>query len=149
MTFANISMVTLGVADLAAATAFYQKLGWKLSKGSSENVTFLDGGHIVLGLYGREALAKDAGVAAAGKGFTGVALAFNQPSEEAVDARLAEAKAAGADIVKPAEKVFWGGYSGYFADLDGHLWEVARNPFVGLDDKGRMMMEPLEAGDIS
>ncbi len=142
MNSANISMVTLGVEDLAASTAFYRRLGWQLCKGSSETVTFLDGGHVVLGLYGHAALAEDAGEPSDGSGFRGVACAVNQPDEAAVDAAIALAREAGARIVKEPEKVFWGGYSGYFADADGHLWEVAHNPFVEMDEHGRMMMEP-------
>ena len=82
-----------------------------------------------LGLYGRDALAEDAGVSPEGGGFAGFALAHNLSSEAAVDALMAEVQAAGATVVKPPQKVFWGGYSGYFKDLDGHLWELAHNPF--------------------
>ena len=148
MNTANISMVTLGVEDLAASTVFYRRLGWTLCKGSNDSVTFLDGGHVVLGLYGHAALAEDAGEPSSpnkyGSGFRGVACACNQPNEAAVDAYMTRAGEAGARIVKAPEKVFWGGYSGYFADADGHLWEVAHNPFVELDERGRMMMEPAE-----
>ncbi len=144
METANISMVTLGVEDLPASTAFYRSLGWTLCKGSNESVTFLDGGHVVLGLYGHAALAEDAGEPSDGTGFRGVACAFNQPDGAAVDAYMKRARNAGARIVKEPEKVFWGGYSGYFADPDGHLWEVAHNPFVELDAHGRMKMEPAE-----
>ena len=83
-----------------------------------------------LGLYPREALAEDAMVSSEGQGFNNFALAYNVASEAEVDATLAEAVAAGATLTKPAQKVFWGGYSGYFQDPDGHLWEVAYNPFV-------------------
>lgn len=91
---------------------------------------------VVFGLYPREALAIDAGISGEGSGFRGVALAYNTRSKEDVDGVLAEAEIAGGAIVKPAEMVFWGGYSGYFADPDGHLWEVAWNPFASLDDAG-------------
>ena len=141
MTNANISMVTLGVEDLAAATAFYQAMGWTLCEPSSESVSFLDGGCIVLGLYGWAALAEDAGEPSDGSGFRGVACAFNQPSEAAVDAYMERAANAGARIVKAPHKVFWGGYSGYFADADGHLWEIAHNPFMELDADGRIGLQ--------
>ncbi len=133
----RISMVTLGVRDLAASVAFYaQGLGLPRMESPPEVAFFtLDG--TWLGLYGREALAEDATVPAEGHGFAGVALAHNVASEAEVDAVLAQAVAAGARLVKPGQKVFWGGYSGYFADLDGHLWEVAHNPhfWVGPPDR--------------
>ncbi|MEL6750955.1 MAG: VOC family protein [Pseudomonadota bacterium] len=144
MNKANISMVTLGVEDLAAATAFYRKLDWVLCKGSNENVTFLDGGHVVLGLFGHKALADDAGEPSNGEGFRGVACCFNQPDRASVDAYMARAKDAGARITKEAHETFWGGYGGYFADADGHVWEVAHNPYAELDADGRMILEPEE-----
>lgn len=123
-------MITLGVSDLARAIAFYEQgLGLPRME-SPPSVAFFTLNGTWLGLYGREALAEDAGVPAEGSGFTGVALAHNLDSEAEVDALLAEAVAAGARLVQPARKVFWGGYSGYFADPDGHLWEVAHNPFM-------------------
>ncbi len=134
----RISMVTLGVRDLAKAVAFYQEgLGLPRMESPPEVAFFtLDG--TWLGLYGREALAADATVPEAGSGFAGVALAHNVASEAEVDAVLAQAVAAGATLVKPGQKAPWGGYSGYFADPDGHLWEVAHNPhfWVGPADAG-------------
>jgi len=124
----RISMITLGVRDLAAAVAFYEQgLGFPRME-SPPSVAFfpLDGSW--LGLYGREDLAEDAQVAAAGEGFSGFALAHNLSSEAEVDRVMKQALAAGATLVKPPQKVFWGGYSGYFKDLDGHLWELAYNP---------------------
>lgn len=141
----RLSLVTLGVADVARARSFYEALGFKAGSASQETVTFLDAGGVVLGLYGRAALAEDAGVADSSPGFSGVALAHNARSEAEVDAVLAEAVAAGARLVKPAAKVFWGGYSGYFADPDGHLWEVAYNPYFKLGDDGRVVLEMGEA----
>jgi len=124
----RISMITLGVDDLAAAVAFYQEgLGLPL-KEATESVAFFDLNGSWLGLYGRQALAEDAEVSSAGSGFAGFALAHNVASSAEVDAVMAEAVAAGAICVKPPQDVFWGGYSGYFSDLDGHLWEVAFNP---------------------
>lgn len=134
----RLSLVTLGVADVARARRFYETLGFKASQDSQESVTFLDAGGVVLGLYGRSALADDATISDSPPGFSGVALAHNARSEADVDAVLAEAVAAGAKLIKPAQKVFWGGYSGYFADPDGHLWEVAYNPYFGLGDDGRV-----------
>lgn len=132
----NISFITLGVADLARSRAFYAALGWRESSGSQAEVAFFDAGGVVFALFGRAALAEDAGMSAAGSGFPGFALAHNVASEEAVDRLLAEAAALGATIVQPAGKVFWGGYRGYFADPDGFLWEVCHNPFFPLDAQG-------------
>lgn len=138
----RISIVTLGVADMACSRAFYEALGFTASPTSNENVTFFRAGGVVLALYGRAALAEDAHVPTPGPtpAFTGVTLAHNVASEAAVDAVLAEVVAKGARLAKPGQKVFWGGYSGYFADPDGHLWEVAFNPFFPLDEAGRVTL---------
>ncbi|SDM62703.1 hypothetical protein SAMN05192555_11612 [Franzmannia pantelleriensis] len=134
----RISMITLGVSDLAASVRFYEQgLGLPRRESPPEVAFFtLDGSW--LGLYGREALAEDVGVPDQGAGFPGFTLAHNVESEAAVDAVMAQAAAAGATLVKPAQKVFWGGYAGYFADPDGYLWEVAHNPlfWVGPPDAG-------------
>ena len=132
----RISMITLGVSDLAAAIRFYEQgLGFPRMD-SPPSVAFFTLNGTWLGLYGRDALAEDAQVPAAGSGFAGVTLAHNVGSEAEVDAVIAQAVAAGATLVKPPQKVFWGGYSGYFKDLDGHLWEVAHNPlfWIGPED---------------
>ncbi len=134
----HVTMVTLGVADLVVSTAFYERLGLKAAGASTETVTFFDMGGLALGLFGHDALADDAGVAAETAKFRGAALAWNLPNEEAVDAAFARAIAAGGRATKPPEKVFWGGYSGYFADPDGHLWEIAYNPFAPLRANGAM-----------
>ncbi|MCE3249076.1 MAG: putative Glyoxalase/bleomycin resistance protein/dioxygenase, partial [Geminicoccaceae bacterium] len=124
----RLSLVTLGVADLERSRRFYEDgLGWRRGNAHAEVVFFQLGG-AVLALFARAALAADAGLPAAGSGFGGIALAYNARSRDEVDAVLAEAKAAGATILKPAQDAFWGGYSGYFADPDGHPWEVAWNP---------------------
>lgn len=136
----RITLVILGVADVAASTAFYRRLGWRLSPASNENVSFFDLDGTKLGLYGRQALAEDARVANTPPGFSGVTLAHNLESEAAVDAAYAFALACGAKAVKPPEKVFWGGYSGYFADPDGHLWELAFNPFMPNGPDGHMVL---------
>ena len=134
----RISVVTLGVDDMQRARAFYERLGWRAAASSSDDVTFFNMAGVVLGLYGRKALADDARVAVSAVPSTSASLAHNCESEDRVDAVMAFAEAAGAKIVKPAEKAFWGGYSGYFADPDGHLWEIAHNPFFPLDKDGRI-----------
>jgi catechol 2,3-dioxygenase-like lactoylglutathione lyase family enzyme len=133
-----ISLITLGVRDVPAATAFYTTLGFERSGASvAGEVTFLRTPGVVLGLWSADALAADAGQPGARVGsFRGVALAINVASRAAVDAALAAAGQAGATVPKPAEATDWGGYSGYFADPDGHLWEVAHNPFWPLDERG-------------
>jgi len=132
----RISMITLGVRNLEAAIAFYEK-GLGLPRMvSPPTVAFFTLNGSWLGLYGWDDLAEDARVPAEGNGFRGVTIAHNLKSEAEVDALMAQALAAGATLVKSPQKVFWGGYSGYFTDLDGHLWELAHNPlfWVGPDD---------------
>lgn len=134
----RISMITLGVRDLAAAIAFYEQgLGLPRMESPPE-VAFFPLHGSWLGLYPRDALAADANVSAVGTGFEGFALAHNVSSESAVDTLMEQAVAAGAELVKAPQKVFWGGYSGYFKDPDGHLWEIAHNPhfWVGPQDSG-------------
>jgi len=133
----RISMITLGVRDLAKAIAFYEKgLGFPRMESPPE-VAFFTLNGTWLGLYGREALAEDATVSPEGEGFESFALAHNVSSEKEVDDVVSQAVGAGATLVKKPQKVFWGGYSGYFKDLDGHLWEVAHNPlfWVGPEDE--------------
>lgn len=127
----HLSMVTLGVRDLARAVRFYEEgLGLPRLALDNDAVAFFPLAGAWLSLFGRDALAADAGVAAEGAGFSGISLAHNVGSREAVDATLAQAVAAGGTLVKAGQDVFWGGYSGYFSDPDGHLWEVAWNPFM-------------------
>lgn len=142
MTLASrITMITLGVADVAVSTAFYQRLGFRRSLASNDNVTFFHMNGTVLGLFGRDALAADAGrEPTARQGFEGVSLAHNLGSPEEVDAIWKFAVDCGAEPVKKPHKVFWGGYSGYFADPDGHLWELAHNPFMPLGEDGHMIL---------
>lgn len=139
---AHVSLITLGVDDLADATRFYEALGWRRSSASVEGtVAFLRGGTVALGLYGREDLAADAGVPAASGGGPAVALAMNVATEDAVDATLAAAAArAGGRITRQAQRTDWGGSSGYFDDLDGHLWEVAYDPGFELLTDGRIRL---------
>lgn len=134
----RISLITLGVADLARSRRFYEELGWRASGASQESVCFFQAGGMALALFSRAALAEDAGLADAGPGFGGIALAQNMRTREAVDQLLAEAERASARILKPAQKVFWGGYSGYFSDPDGHPWEVAWNPGFALAEDGSL-----------
>ena len=132
----RISMITLGVRDLAKSIEFYENgLGFPRME-SPPTVAFFTLNGTWLGLYGHDALAEDAMVPAEGSGFGGFALAHNLASEEEVDAAMEQAVAAGATMVKKPQKVFWGGYSGYFKDPDGHLWELAHNPFcwIGPED---------------
>jgi len=135
----HISLITLCVADIAKATAFYGRLGFVLSdKASQESVSFFKAGPAVLALWSRSAQVEDAKSEDLWTGNGGIVVAMNCASEAEVDAMLASAKAAGARILKPGEKVFWGGYNGYFADPDGHVWEIAHNPFWPLDKDGRV-----------
>lgn len=124
----RISMITLGVRDLSASVKFYEEgLGFPRMESPPE-VAFFTLNGTWLGLYGREALAEDATVSAEGSGFAAFSLAHNVQSEAEVDEVMNQALVAGATLVKKPQKVFWGGYSGYFKDPDGHLWEIAHNP---------------------
>lgn len=136
----RLTLVTLGVADLSRATRFYEALGWVRSVRAAEGVAFFQLGGLALSLYPRAALAEDAGVAAEGTGFRGFTLAHNTASREEADAVLSKAASAGAVIVKPAQEASWGGYSGYFADPDGVLWEVAWNPGFDLRPDGSVRL---------
>jgi uncharacterized protein len=134
----HITLVTLGVSDLDRATAFYEAWGWERSSASVPGtVTFLHGSTAALGLFGRDALAADAGVEVPAEGAPpAIALAMNLPSPDEVDRSLARATQAGGTVVKPAEATEWGGYSGYLRDPEGHLWEVAHNPHFPLRADG-------------
>lgn len=136
----KLSIVTLGVKDLTRSRKFYQDgLGWTPSSASQDNIIFFDLGGVGLVLFPIDELAKDATVASDRSGFSGITLAHNTRSVEEVDRVLQKAEQAGAKIIKKAQKVFWGGYSGYFADPDGHLWEVAWNPFIEFDEKDALI----------
>jgi hypothetical protein len=136
----RISLITLGVQDLATSTAFYEALGWQRSMRQAEGVSFFQCGGLAFALWPWTSLAEDAGISPERSGAGGFALAYNTRTREEVDAVLAEVAALGAVIVKPAAEVFWGGYSGYFRDLDGHLWEVAWNPGFALDAAGAVTL---------
>lgn len=132
-----VSLITLGVKDFAASHAFYTEvLGWKTDAKPTDDVAFFPLNNIVFGIFPRTELAKDARQPQEGSGFPSFSLAHNLGSEEEVDALFADLKAKNVVIAKPPEKVFWGGYSGYFVDPDGFLWEVAYNPHWKLDDRG-------------
>ncbi len=136
----RLSLVTLGVADVARSRGFYEAMGLAASSASTAEVAFFQLGNVVLALFGRDALAADAGVPAGQPGFSAIALAWNVAGEGEVDSALAQAAASGGTLVKHGQKVFWGGYSGYFADPDGHLWEVAFNPLFPLDAAGQVAL---------
>lgn len=138
----RITVVTLGVKDLARARRFYlEGLGWKEAPGSNEQVSFIQmTTGIVLALWSRESLAEDAHVPATGDGFRSISIAHNCHSRAEVDEVFALVEKAGAKILKKPQEVFWGGYSGYFADPDGHLWEVAHNPFWNMDAQGHVKL---------
>ncbi len=139
MTPQRVTLITLGVADLAAARAFYDRLGWVQHSGT-EGVAFYQMHGAVLGLFGRAALAADQGRSDATLGTGAMTLAQNFATEAEVDAAFSAAIAAGATALKAPEKVFWGGYSGYWADPDGHVWEVAMNPFWPLAADGSLTL---------
>jgi hypothetical protein len=138
---ARLNIVTLGVANLKRARDFYEHgLGWKASSASNEHIAFFQLGGMVLALYPNDHLAADAMQKPAGAGFRGLTLAQNVAAKEDVAAALRQAEQAGGRAVKPAQDVFWGGHSGYFADPDGHLWEVAWNPYFALDERGEVIL---------
>ncbi len=133
-----VSIITLGVRDLKRSAAFYKGLGFAMSEKSDDDIVWFSTGGTVLGLYPWDAMAEDAGVPSEGTGFRGVTLAINLRSEKEVDEFVARAQQLGATLIKPPQKVFWGGYSSKFQDFDGHIWEIAFNPFTPVDEKGSM-----------
>jgi len=135
----RVSLVTLGVRDLARARAFYEALGWKTGAALEDDVVFFQSGCLVLALWGRTELAEDSGVEDGG-GWGGVTLAHNVRSAGEVDGVMEEAEAAGATITRPAGETFWGGYSGAFADPEGHAWEVAFNPHWTVAEDGSIRL---------
>ena len=136
----RLTIVGLGVNDLEKSTAFYENhFGWEKTGSSNEHITFFQLNGILLSLYPRDKLAEDATVSPEGSGFKGVTLAYNTRSEEEVDNFIQRLSDAGVTIVKQPQKVFWGGYSSYIADPDGHLWEIAYNPFLPMDEKGNVL----------
>ena len=136
----RVSLVTLGVRDLARSRAFYEALGWTTGASPADDVVFFQAGGMIVALWGREQLAEDSVVEDSG-GWGGVTLAHNVRSPEEVDAVLAEAERAGATIGRPGAATFWGGYSGVFLDPDGHPWEVAHNPRWTIAEDGSTRLD--------
>jgi uncharacterized protein len=144
----RLHVISLGVESVARARAFYcEGLGFAPCKGTNEHIVFLDAGGVIIALYNRAALAKEVSLANASNQaqFGGIALARNVASRADVDALLAQALRVGGRILKPAQEASWGGYSGYFADLDGHAWEIAYNPKWQLTQDERITLEHLAA----
>lgn len=140
MADAHISLVTLGVADIPAATRFYEALGWRRSPVSTDDVSFLSGGTVVLALWSANSIGEDAGLEAPHP----AAYATNVFTQQEVDEHLARAAEAGATVTKAGAPTEWGGYTGYFTDPDGHLWEVAHNPGFPLGDEGQVYLPPSD-----
>jgi catechol 2,3-dioxygenase-like lactoylglutathione lyase family enzyme len=141
MTPPRVSLVTLGVADVARARAFYEAIGWSSRAEQGDDVVFFQSGGMVLALWSRAALAEDSGVAdPTPGGFGGITLAHNVASPDEVRSEIAAARAAGATVTREPAETFWGGYSGVFCDPDGHPWEVAHNPHWGLGDDGSVRL---------
>jgi len=135
----RVSLITLGVDDVARARGFYEALGWTTTSEPSSEAVFFQAGGMVVALWSRARLAEDTAVEDRG-GWGGITLAHNVRSPAEVDGVLAEAEAAGATIARPGAETFWGGYSGVFVDLDGHPWEIAHNPFWALGDDGSVSL---------
>jgi catechol 2,3-dioxygenase-like lactoylglutathione lyase family enzyme len=135
----RLSLVTLGVRDLARARAFYEALGWTTGAGPDDDVVFFQAGGMIVALWDRARLAEDSGVADGG-GWGGVTLAYNVRSPAEADAVVEEARAAGATIVGEPGETFWGGYSGVFVDPEGHPWEVAHNPRWTVHEDGSISL---------
>lgn len=139
----KLSLVTLGVADVAVSRRFYEGLGFRAAAGEAEGVAFFDMNGVLLAVFGRDDLAEDANAKVeSGNACSRISLAINLENEAAVDAAMAFAGRHGGRVTQPARKVFWGGYAGYFADPDGFLWEIAYNPFWPLDEHGRPQLPP-------
>jgi len=138
----RLSIIGLGVSDLKTTSAFYEeKFGWKKMKSSNDYIVFFQLNGVLLSLYPKDKLAEDATVSSEGHGFKGFSLAFNTCSKEEVDDLFGVLEEKGVRIVKRPEEVFWGGYSGYIADPDENLWEIAFNPFLPLDENGNVKEE--------
>ncbi|MGA7954576.1 MAG: VOC family protein [Gloeobacterales cyanobacterium] len=137
----KLNIITLGVKDFERALHFYKDgLGWKTASELQDDIAFFPLGGVILALYPREKLAEDAKLSAEGSGFSGITLAYNAKTQEEVDEVLNTVEGLGAKIIKRGESVFWGGYSGYFTDLDGHLWEVTWNPFFEFDESDNLLL---------
>ena len=137
----RLSVVTLGVADLARSRAFYETLGWTTGAAPDDDVVFFQSGGMVFALWSRSQLAEDSGVTE-GQGWGGITLAHNVRSASEVDSAMSEAAGAGATITRRAGDTFWGGYSGVFLDPDGYPWEVAYNPHWQIGEDGSVALTP-------
>jgi len=137
----RLSVITLGVADLARARAFYEALGWTTGAAPADDVVFFQAGGMVVALWGRSQLAEDSGVTE-GEGWGGITLAHNVRSPSEVDSLMSEAAGAGATITRRAGDTFWGGYSGVFLDPDGYPWEIAHNPHWTIAEDGSVTLAP-------
>jgi uncharacterized protein len=135
----RVSLITLGVGDLARARAFYEGLGWTTRADPGDDVVFFQAGGMIVALWGRARLAEDSAVEDGG-GWGGVTLAYNTRSPEEVDAVIEQARAAGATIGREPAETFWGGYSGLFIDPEGHPWEVAHNPRWTVNEDGTVSL---------
>jgi catechol 2,3-dioxygenase-like lactoylglutathione lyase family enzyme len=135
----RVTVITLGVADLKRARAFYEALGWRSDAGEDDDVVFFQSGGMVVSLWDRERLAEDSGVEL-GTGFGGITLAHNVGSPAEVDEIAAQAERAGGTIARAPGETFWGGYSAVFLDPDGYPWEVAHNPHWALDAEGNVTL---------
>ena len=135
----RVSLITLGVSDLARAQAFYEALGWKTGAAPGDDVVFFQAGGMIVALWGRDQLAEDSGVEDGG-GWGGVTLAYNVRSPAEADEVIEEARRAGARIAREPDKTFWGGYSGVFVDPDGQPWEVAHNPHWTVEPDGSVRL---------
>ncbi len=136
----KLNLITLGVTDLERSLKFYEGLKWEKSQASNNDLVLFELGGMVMALYPRKLLAEDATVEDQTTGFSGITISYNAKSETEVDEVIKEVRSLGGEIIKPPEKVFWGGYSGYFKDPDGHLFEVAYNPLWGFDDKDNLVL---------
>lgn len=137
----HLHLITLGVRDFEKSKKFYvETLGWKVSR-PQEDIAFFQAGGVALAIYPRELLAEDALVSPEGSGFSGITLAYNARSESEVDEIIKDLKSKGVKIIKEPQKVFWGGYSSYFADPDDYRWEVAYNPFFEFDENGNLKLD--------
>ena len=132
----RVSIITLGVANLQRSREFYERLGWRRAMIQTEGIVFFQAGGMALALFPRDELAKDANIAPDGSGFKGISLAYNARNRAEVNSVLEDAEAAGATLLKPAQEAVWGGYSEYFSDPDGFLWEVAWNPSFRIAEDG-------------
>jgi len=138
----HLHIITLGVRDFKKSYKFYSEiLGWKPSSASNADIAFFQTGGVALAIYPREKLAEDAMASPEGSGFSGFTLAYNAQSELEVDEIIADLKSKGVKIIKEPQKVFWGGYSSYFADPDDYRWEVAYNPYFQFDENGNLKLE--------